>query len=48
MSDNEDYYNDGRDPETISAIDRQLKAMGAGKIKKHKKHKHHKHEDTYD
>jgi hypothetical protein len=48
MSDNEDYYNDGRDPESLSAIERQLKALGAGKEKKHKKHKHHKREDDLD
>ena len=32
--------NDERDPELLSAIDRQLLALGAHK-KKHRKHKHH-------
>ena len=37
MSDREDIYNDGRDPETLSAIDRELAALGV-KEKKSKKH----------
>jgi hypothetical protein len=44
MSDSEQDYqsNDERDPELLSAIDRQLLALGAHK-KKHRKHKHHRH-----
>jgi len=47
MSDNEDLYNDGRDPETISAVNRQLKALGALK-KKSKKHGLKKQLDSID
>ncbi len=47
MSDKEDLYNDGRDPETISAVNRQLEALGALK-KKSKKHKKKKHSYSFD
>ena len=47
MSDEEDLYNDGRDPETISAVNQQLEALGAHK-KKSKKHGHKKHKDSID
>jgi hypothetical protein len=50
MSDSEEDYqsNDGKDPELLSAIDRQLLALGAHK-KKHRKHKHrHHHQDDDD
>jgi hypothetical protein len=47
MSDNEDLYNDGRDPETISAVNRQLEALGALK-KKSKKHGLKKQLDSID
>ena len=46
MSDNEEDYqgNDGgQDPTSISAIDRQLQALGAHKKKHRKHHKHHHH-----
>jgi hypothetical protein len=47
MSDNEDLYNDGRDPETISAVNRQLEALGALK-KKSKKHGRKKKLESFD
>jgi hypothetical protein len=47
MSDHEDLYNDGRDPETISAVNRQLEALGALK-KKSKKHGRKKQLDSFD
>lgn len=50
MSDSEPDYqsNDGQDPDQLSAIDRQLLALGAHK-KKHRKHKHHhRHHDDLD